>query len=79
MPKRGRLAENLQQIGDFSSERAATASELQGVTGRQEGELVVLGAENTRLRAQITDTEEEMDVLVAECAGLKSQLEEARR
>jgi hypothetical protein len=39
----------------------------------------VLGAENTRLRAQITDTEEEMDVLVAECAGLKSQLEEARR
>jgi hypothetical protein len=75
----GRLAENLQQIGDFSSERAATASELQGVTGRQEGELVVLGAENTRLRAQITDTEEEMDVLVAECAGLKSQLEEARR
>ena len=74
-----RLTEELRQIGGFSSERAATASALQSVTGRQEGELAVLGAENTRLRAQIIDTEEEMDSLVSECATLKAQLEESRR
>lgn len=74
-----RLTEELRQIGGYSSERAATASALQSVTGRQEGELAVLGAENTRLRAQIVDTEEEMDTLVSECANLKSQLEESQR
>lgn len=74
-----RLSEELRQVGGFSSERAATATALQSVTGRQEGELAVLGAENTRLRAQIIDTEEEMDSLVSECSTLKSQLENSQR
>lgn len=74
-----RLTEQLQKVGGFSSERAATASALQNVAGRQEGELAVLGAENTRLRAQMVDTEEEMDALVSECANLKSQLDDSRR
>ncbi len=74
-----RLAEELRQVGGFNSERAATASALQSMTGRQESELAVLGAENTRLRAQMIDTEEEMDSLVSECSTLKSQLEQSRR
>eukprot|EP01043_Picozoa_sp_COSAG02_P042154 COSAG02_NODE_3558_length_6563_cov_38.861850_8_plen_298_part_00 len=74
-----RLAEELRQVGGCSSERAATASALRSMTGRQEAEMAVLGAENTRLRAQIIDTEEEMDSLVSECSTLKSQLEQSRR
>ena len=73
------LQDKLKELGVVGGERETAEQELAVVAGRQESDLALLGAENTRLRTQVADTEEEMDTLIAECSQLKDELVVARR